>query len=695
VSETTEVISADEFTPYEQQLAERISAAGRRSSNLDEVALALGGAFLLYRTFVRRRLKEETRENLPAPEALQELATRIFRLYVPKFVAVAAPALMAGYYIGLREAGTTRPSDAWVADSANSYANSLGTSIHNVSTQALIQGVQAQINRRVATRVAIDRTIDAFGVTPRTMKSLVNIWLAPPPEKAGLTSQKRPNVIADRVDYLLARAIQERAATIGDTEAHLSSNAAKALYWSYQAHRGEISPLQEKEWITADDERVCPTCGPMHHRRVLVNELFTLPDGSKILAPSSHPRCRCRVVLVMSEQARLDSYNTKDRFALAKSAFGVVHKAVGGDPFDRDRNGRFATSESRNSKPRLKPVARARYKEPEVDFSDPRVSAILNQAADMLKTPEPIRAGEARIKAGEPRIKAGGRIKAGEKISAGGKITAGGVAQEKIELAPIKLSNKLALEKVRAKAADIRVSGPAEDFDEDNFASESDVWINSPNGEPIYAVLGPDDWGDGDTVMTDEFTPFYTVAKGMAHQALQQAVIDHWDAFLHPDNIHDEFQSMSHHEESIGENVVSYIQGDMRLHVTVDAFEVALVESAHGLTRRESEDVLIHAEQEGPDGWTFAEISVPAYDVAQNLGLHLLVSDNTPVIARANKINATHYDEHAWGRMLTNPGKWKVLSSDIGSVSEWASRDQRIPLPYHMYDIDPLDLYPD
>ena len=709
MSETAveEVVSPDEFTPYEQQLADKITQAGQRpDSHLGEVALGLGAAFMLYRTYMRRRLREETRDYLPTPDALQELSTRIMRVYTNKWVATVVPALVVGYTIGLREAGTNRPSEAWIADSANAYARALGDNVHSVSTQALLEGVRAQINRRVATRVAIDRTIDAFGVTPRSMKAIVNMFMAPPPEKM-TTDREAPNRLQDRVDARIARAITERAKTLGDTEAHLSKNTAKAMYWSFSAQMGQISPMAEKEWWTAKDERVCAVCGPMHRTRVKVNELFELPDGTKVVGPALHPNCRCDLRLALNEQASLDSYNTKDRFALAKSAWGVVHKARGDDAYDRDRSGRFSSTESRGARPaqaRLRPVARQQFKEPEVDFADPRVSELLGQVEQMLVTSNKTSATD-KVSA-TPRISAQQRISATPKVTARDKISAApvetaSVETHKITTGTISASNsKITNQKTKARLTErlktSKIVPPVDDFDEDNFASESDIWINSPNGEPVYAVLGPDDWGDGDTVMTDEFTPFYAVAQGMSRQTLQQAVIDHWDGFLDADNIDYEFQATAHHEDSVGENVISYTQGDMRLHVPIDAYEVALVESVHGLTRRESEQVVIHAEQEGADGsWSYAEISVPAYDVAQNLGLHLLVSENTPVIARANKINATHYDEEAWGQMLTNPGKWKVLSSDIGSVSEWASRDQGIPLPYHMYDIDPLDLYPD
>lgn len=48
-----------------------------------------------------------------------------------------------------------------------------------------------------------------------------------------------------------------------------------------------------KEWITAQDEMVCPICGGMSGVVVSADGMFTLPNGNRVSAPPAHVGCRC------------------------------------------------------------------------------------------------------------------------------------------------------------------------------------------------------------------------------------------------------------------------------------------------------------------------------------------------------------------------------------------------------------------
>lgn len=50
-----------------------------------------------------------------------------------------------------------------------------------------------------------------------------------------------------------------------------------------------------REWRTANDERVCPVCGPLHKKRAGFDEPFEGGPES----PPAHPRCRCWLVPVV------------------------------------------------------------------------------------------------------------------------------------------------------------------------------------------------------------------------------------------------------------------------------------------------------------------------------------------------------------------------------------------------------------
>lgn len=61
--------------------------------------------------------------------------------------------------------------------------------------------------------------------------------------------------------------------------------------------------VSHNRWNTARDERVCPICAPLHG---MVVELgangFTTQGGIGITAPPAHPRCRCWLAPVVSEE---------------------------------------------------------------------------------------------------------------------------------------------------------------------------------------------------------------------------------------------------------------------------------------------------------------------------------------------------------------------------------------------------------
>jgi SPP1 gp7 family putative phage head morphogenesis protein len=75
---------------------------------------------------------------------------------------------------------------------------------------------------------------------------------------------------------------RQRAKLIAQTET--TRAAAEGSIAGYEESR----VVQEWEWMTVRDERVCPTCGPLHGTRAPLRGTF--PGGATIPA---HPGCRC------------------------------------------------------------------------------------------------------------------------------------------------------------------------------------------------------------------------------------------------------------------------------------------------------------------------------------------------------------------------------------------------------------------
>lgn len=339
-------IDRDVFDSAEEEMARAINEAGAQEGNgtIAKTALGIGASYLLYRRFMHRRLKEEIpKRNITTADAVGELAIRIFSAYMKSWIPTLAVNLSLGYAAGLKDARAGSNS-AWAKASAERYAVTLGSNVNDVSVQALVDGIRAQVNRGVPARMAIDRAIDAFGVAPRTMKTLVNLWTKTPEKITSERPQKYS--VKDQIDARISKSIMTRAKTIGDTESRMTRNASKAMYWAYQSENGDLPPTAEKEWITADDERTCPICAPLHHQRVLVTERFDSSIG-KLLAPGVHPNCRCELKLHLNLDLTDLMSSAPERELVGKSAWGIVHKARGDDQYARDEDGQFAAQESR------------------------------------------------------------------------------------------------------------------------------------------------------------------------------------------------------------------------------------------------------------------------------------------------------------------------------------------------------------
>jgi len=78
-----------------------------------------------------------------------------------------------------------------------------------------------------------------------------------------------------------------RAAMIASTE------TTRAFYEGQVASFRGSGAIKKMEWRTARDERVCPTCGPLHGKRTAMGGTF---DG---ITPPAHPRCRCWIAPVV------------------------------------------------------------------------------------------------------------------------------------------------------------------------------------------------------------------------------------------------------------------------------------------------------------------------------------------------------------------------------------------------------------
>lgn len=322
--------SGAELNTTERDLIARIDGESKNAHTVAKVAAVLGASLFVYRMYMRRRLREEMKTI--EPEKLPVVAGAVFGSFLPGWVNALAPAVLAGYLEGQAAVRQGKVPHEYLVDIAESYAKQLGEHINDVSYDAMMQGFHAQVNRRVPARRAVENVISAYGVPPRAMNALVKIWTGE--DTKVLTNRKSSSKRDQKAASLIERAFKLRTEQFGETEAWTARSAAKQLVWMYGIRNGTIPADATRVWRTARDERVCPACGPLDKAEVPIQEPF-ITDSGTYWSPPLHPKCRCDIDLAVGlELAEL-------------AAPSRVGKALGDDPFDRDRRGRFAHRESR------------------------------------------------------------------------------------------------------------------------------------------------------------------------------------------------------------------------------------------------------------------------------------------------------------------------------------------------------------
>lgn len=326
--------SADPIETLQLTQAERdhidvVREEANAARTLAHVGVVLGAAFLVYRHFVERKTKEQI-SSQPESRVLQALALRNARNFIPAWVYMVTPALETAYTIGAVRAGSKMAPDEMVSQFAQRYAVDIANYFNETSAQAMTEGFNLYVNRKMARRLAAEKVLSAFGLNSKMMRALVGRVA-----RAKIDSVIEINHDASTVDWIELMLVQ-RAHDIGDQEGFNVSQHGKQITWLYLQKTGQLSPLALKVWHTARDERVCASCGPLDKQAVPINQPFQTQYG-KLWVPSMHPNCRCEVRLRSS---------VREEFAVAK-ADGDFEE----EEHPRSRDGRF------RNKPSQRPVA--------------------------------------------------------------------------------------------------------------------------------------------------------------------------------------------------------------------------------------------------------------------------------------------------------------------------------------------------
>lgn len=162
-------------------------------------------------------------------------------------------------------------------------------------TSAQVEGIRALIQRAAVledlTVTELARAIrPMIGLTKQQSMAVMNYYETL--RGNGISAKKA----MDKAAKYAAKQHRERAYTIARTELATAYNAG-AHEGTKQAQAAGFLGECVKIWCTADDERVCSTCGALDGKQIEMDGEFTGASGSwsTKLHPPIHPRCRCGV----------------------------------------------------------------------------------------------------------------------------------------------------------------------------------------------------------------------------------------------------------------------------------------------------------------------------------------------------------------------------------------------------------------
>lgn len=179
----------------------------------------------------------------------------------------------------------------------------------------LVRSIEATRSNNVTIEALMERIRLPGGRSPIVAKE-IRVLIKQNGKLAGPIGQRVSSQILKRLDHViktptdaawnsLAKAIRSgntetiRAATkwwirdktLYQLETIARTETIKAAVGAYEKQLEESGLVEEVEWVTADDDRVCDECQSLDGQR--------FPIGQGPRPGSIHPRCRCSIVAVL------------------------------------------------------------------------------------------------------------------------------------------------------------------------------------------------------------------------------------------------------------------------------------------------------------------------------------------------------------------------------------------------------------
>lgn len=314
------------------------SSADPRESFLEALAA--------YRAHAIKRAREElVRKTTVDSKTIHLVMDSIWMHYSPVFKRATASMIAQSYIRAFQKADAGDVPIKTIYALADEHADRVGSYFNETSTEALVQGFNTFVNRQVPAKAAMERVLDAYGLSPRQMSGYTSASAS----FSSKVESSTPRDLKSKLKAYIGKSIADRLGLFQQQEAHNLDMQATQVAWMWMVEQGKIPEHAQKMWLTAKDEKVCIQCGPMNGKKVGVTGMFKLPNGNKLYVPGAHINCRCQVRLQISPLA-------SNAFGIAKDAREVFSKERW-DPREHPRGGNPKNKGQFSRKPATKEAA--------------------------------------------------------------------------------------------------------------------------------------------------------------------------------------------------------------------------------------------------------------------------------------------------------------------------------------------------
>lgn len=174
---------------------------------------------------------------------------------------------------------------------ARSVSSELVTGITRTVRQNLRDIIADAVDGSESVAETVRRIKSEVGLTPRYSAAVRNYRKQ---LIANGNTTKQANQAAEKYAQKL---LTQRARTIARTEIAQATNFGQHEFWRQMQDSGDLPPETMRMWITAQDEKTCPICGPMNGELTTIDGSWLTGSGP-LEEPHAHPNCRCTSGLV-------------------------------------------------------------------------------------------------------------------------------------------------------------------------------------------------------------------------------------------------------------------------------------------------------------------------------------------------------------------------------------------------------------